>query len=158
MNLLRKGLELTIILLFAAFLFAGCGRKEAEKKYMIGISQCSYDDWRKKMNEEIEREVMMHPDVEVEIRSADDRSEKQIEDIHYFVENDFDILVVAPNEADSITPIIKEVYDSGIPVLLFDRSIHGASFTSWQGADNMEIGRAAARYASKLEHQNPGSG
>ncbi|MDE6408886.1 MAG: substrate-binding domain-containing protein [Muribaculaceae bacterium] len=158
MNLLRKGLELTIILLFAAFLFTGCGRKEAEKKYKIGISQCSYDDWRKKMNEEIEREVMMHPDVEVEIRSADDRSEKQIEDIHYFLENDFDILVVAPNEADSITPIIKEVYDSGIPVLLFDRSIHGDSFTSWQGADNMEIGRAAARYASRLEHENPGNG
>ena len=49
-----------------------------EKKYRIGVSQCSQDDWRMKMNEEIQREIMYHDDVDVEIRSADDSSEKQI--------------------------------------------------------------------------------
>ncbi|MDE5790655.1 MAG: substrate-binding domain-containing protein [Muribaculaceae bacterium] len=156
MKRIKKGLETIIILCISLIIFSGCNG--GGKKYKIGISQCSDDDWRKKMNEEIEREVMMHPEVEVEIRSADDSSEKQIQDIRYFVENDFDILVVAPNEADSITPIIKEVYDGGMPVLLFDRSIHGESFTAWQGADNAEIGRSAARYAARLERERRGSG
>ncbi|MDE6835819.1 MAG: substrate-binding domain-containing protein, partial [Muribaculaceae bacterium] len=115
----------TLCLILSIFLLDGCGSKGKEKKYRIGVTQCSDDDWRKKMNEEIEREVMMHPEIEVEIRSADDRNDKQIEDIRYFIDKGVDILLVAPNEADALTPVIKEEYDSGIPVLIIDRSIHG---------------------------------
>ena len=59
------------------------------KVYKIGVSQCSQDDWRTKMNEEISREIMSHEDAIVEIRSANDDNAKQIEDIRYFVQNDF---------------------------------------------------------------------
>ena len=118
--------------------------------YKIGVSQCSDDDWRQKMNKEIEREMMFHPEAEVEIRSAEDNSEKQISDIRYFMNNNFDAIVVAPNEADALTPVITEAYEKGIPVVVFDRNIHGKSFTAWQGADNRSIGKAAANYAVKL--------
>lgn len=83
------------------------------KIYKIGVSQCSQDDWRMKMNDEINREIMFHEDAVVEIRSADDSNAKQIDDIKYFVENGFDIIIVSPNEAAALTPIIKEVYESG---------------------------------------------
>lgn len=121
-----------------------------EKHYRIGISQCSQDDWRSKMNDEIHREIMLHPEAEVEIRSADDSNEKQIADIRYFKENDFDIIIAAPNEADAITPIIKEVYESGIPVIVFDRDINGNTYTANQGVDNYGIGTAAAQYAYSI--------
>ena len=158
MNLLKKYLKFSVILLSYTLLLCGCGNNPSVKKYRIGVSQCSDDDWRKKMNEEIEREVMIHSEAEVEIRSADDNNEKQISDIKYFLDNDFDIIIVAPNEADAITPVIKEAYESGTPVVIFDRSINGDSFTAWQGADNAEIGRAAAGYAAKLEKERRGSG
>jgi len=102
------------------------------------------------MNDEILREIMLHPDATVEIRSADDSNAKQIEDIRYFADNDFDIIIAAPNEADAITPIIKEVYDLGIPVIVFDRDINGESYTASQVADNAGIGRSAAQYAASL--------
>lgn len=121
-----------------------------EKHYRIGISQCSQYDWRSKMNDEIHREIMLHPEAEVEIRSADDSNEKQIADIRYFKENDFDIIIAAPNEADAITPIIKEVYESGIPVIVFDRDINGNTYTANQGVDNYGIGTAAAQYAYSI--------
>lgn len=121
-----------------------------EKHYRIGISQCSQDDWRSKMNDEIHREIMLHPEAEVEIRSADDSNEKQIADISYFKDNDFDIIIAAPNEADAITPIIKEVYESGIPVIVFDRDINGDTYTANQGVDNYGIGTAAAQYAYSI--------
>lgn len=126
------------------FVTGGCNR---QKVYKIGISQCSDDDWRQKMNGEIEREMMFHPEAEVEIRSANDDSQKQIADIRYFIDNNFDAIVVAPNEADALTPVIQEAYSRGIPVIVFDRNIHGDSFTAWQGADNKSIGEEAARYA-----------
>lgn len=118
--------------------------------YRIGVSQCSSDDWRNKCNEEIYRELIFHPDAEVEIRSAEDSNEKQIADIKYFVENNFDIIVVAPNEADAITPIINKVYEQGIPVVIFDRNINGDSYTAYQGVDNIGIGESAARYGKHL--------
>lgn len=133
-------------IIFLSFL-AAC---KSDPHYRIGISQCSEDDWRKLMNGQIEREIMFHPEATVEIISADDDNEKQIADIRYFMDNDFDIIVVAPNEADALTPVISEAYDRGIPVLVFDRNIHGDKYTAFQGADNAAIGRQAARYAATL--------
>lgn len=121
-----------------------------EKVYRIGVSQCSRDDWRNKMNEEIEREILMHPEADVEIRSADDNNNKQIKDLLYFADNGFDIIIVAPNEADAITPTINKIYERGIPIIVFDRNVNGHNYTAFQGADNKDIGRCAARYASSL--------
>lgn len=100
-----------IVLIVSLLVLSSCQEK---KQYRIGISQCSQDDWRTKMNDEINREIMFHPEATVEIRSADDSNAKQIADISYFRDNGFDIIIAAPNEADAITPIIKEVYESGI--------------------------------------------
>ncbi|MDE5929697.1 MAG: substrate-binding domain-containing protein, partial [Muribaculaceae bacterium] len=105
----------------------------SEKKYKIGVSQCSSDDWREKMNDEIRRDALFHEDAEVEIRSAQDDNATQIADIRYFMDNDFDIIAVAPNEADAITPIVKEAYEKGIPVVLFDRNINGDCYTAMMG-------------------------
>ncbi|MDE6371519.1 MAG: substrate-binding domain-containing protein [Duncaniella sp.] len=138
---------LIIVLFLGTLFFTGCREQQV---YRIGVSQCSEDDWRRKMNDEINREIMFHPEAVVEIRSADDSNEKQISDIRYFIDNDFDIIIAAPNEADAITPIIKEAYESGIPVLLFDRNINGNTYTAFQGVDNVAIGEAAAHYARHL--------
>ena len=121
-----------------------------EKKYKIGVSQCSDDDWRQKMNREMTHELLIHPEAEMEIRSADDSSEKQIEDIDYFIKNHFDIIIAAPNEADALIPAIKRARKAGIPVLLFDRTINDSTFTAWRGADNEGIGRAAGRHALSI--------
>lgn len=130
------------------------GCKE-EKVYKIGVSQCSQDDWRTKMNDEIQREIMYHEDATVEIRSADDNSLKQIDDIHYFVKNGFDIIIVSPNESATLTPVIKDVYDKGIPVIIFDRNINGDSYTARIGADDEGLGKAAAHFALSVTGHNP---
>lgn len=121
-----------------------------EKTYRIGISQCSYDDWRIKMNDEIYREIMFHSDATVEIRSADDSNQKQIDDINYFADNGFDIIIISPNEAEALSPAIKEVFDRGIPIVIFDRDIIGDSYTARIGTDNYTIGKSAAHYALHL--------
>jgi signal transduction histidine kinase/CheY-like chemotaxis protein len=128
-------------------LCVGCQQR---KTYRIGVSQCSQDDWRAKMNDEIEREAMFNEDISVEIRSADDSNEKQISDIRYFADNGFDIIIAAPNEADAITPVIDEVYNKGVPVIIFDRDINDESYTAKISADNIELGESAARYALSL--------
>ena len=138
---------LLLFSLLSFLLMTGCQEKRI---YRLGVSQCSSDDWRTKCNDEIRREIIFHPEASVEIRSADDSNEKQIADIRYFMDNHFDIIIAAPNEADAITPIIKEAYGKGIPVIIFDRNIHGDTYTAYQGVDNIGIGSEAAHYARHL--------
>lgn len=75
---MKTAFSIIIVAMLSFFALCGCTEKRV---YKIGVSQCSHDDWRTKMNEEINREVISHDDVEVEIRSADDDNEKQIADI-----------------------------------------------------------------------------
>lgn len=139
-----KRLSSLITLFGIILLLADCSES---KTYKIGVSQCSQDDWRMKMNDEINREIMFHEDAVVEIRSADDNNAKQIEDIKYFVENGFNIIIVSPNEAAALTPIIKDVYKQGVPVVIFDRNINGDTYTARIGVDDEGLGRSAAHYA-----------
>ncbi len=145
--MLKRVLNLILVTFLPLLILTGC---HEDRTYRIGVSQCSQDDWRQKMNDEIEREIMFHPEATVEIRSADDSNEKQIADIRYFLDNKFDIIIAAPNEAEAITPIIKEAYEGGTPVVIFDRNINGNYFTANFGVDNAGIGTEAAEYAAHL--------
>lgn len=148
-------MKIFIRILLAAILFTvqtSCG---SDRKYRIGVSQCSQDDWRAKMNDEINREIMLHEDAEVEIRSANDDNGTQIEDIRYFVDNGFDIIIVSPNEAAALTPVIEEVYEKGMPVVIFDRNINSDSYTARMGVDDEGIGKSAAHYAMHMFDKSP---
>ena len=152
--MIRKASKTIALIISSVLLFAAWSCTKT-KTYKIGVSQCSQDDWRMKMNDEIEREIMFHEDASVEIRSADDNNEKQIEDIRYFADNKFDIIIVAPNEAAALTPVIREVYKKGIPVIIFDRNIIGDSYTARIGVDDEGLGRSAAHYALHMLKENP---
>lgn len=135
-------------LLFLIFCLAGtlisCSQKHT--RYYIGVSQCSDDEWRHKMNNEITREALFYDGVEVEIRTAKDNNRNQIEDINYFIDKKVDLLIVAPNEAAAITPVVEKAYGQGIPVVVIDRKILSDRYTAFVGADNYEIGKDVGHY------------
>lgn len=60
-----------------------------------------------------------------------------------------DLLVVSPNESSALTPVISEVYRSGIPVILFDRKIQTDDYTAFIGANNYRLARQLARYMAE---------
>ncbi len=129
---------------------ASCSRREV--RFRIGVSQCSDDEWRRQMNSEIIREARFYDDVQVEIRTSKDDNTWQEEDIRYFINEGVDLLVVAPNEARSIAPVIEEAYDRGIPVILVDRKIFSDKYTAYVGADNYAIGKEVGAYIGNLLH------
>lgn len=120
-------------------------------QYFVGVSQCSNDEWRKRMNAELEQEAVFYKGLHLEIRSAHDDNRKQIEDIEFFIRHKADAIIVSPNEADAITPIIEKAYKAGIAVIIFDRKIDSNKYTAYIGANNFEIGYNAGVYvASRL--------
>lgn len=131
-------------LLLFLFLLNGCTSQKSD--FVIGVSQCSEDEWREQMNKEICREALFYSDVEVRILSAKDDNARQIADIESFIEQNVDLLIVAPNEADAIAPVIEKAYNKGIPVVLVDRKVHSDKYTAFVGADNYEIGQRIGYY------------
>lgn len=106
------------------------------------------------MNEELQREAAINHCVELEIRSANDNDQTQIDDIDYFIRQKVDLIIVAPNTTKAISPAIKRALDSHIPIILVDRSIDSEDPTAYIGANNFEIGEMVGEYvASRLEHK-----
>ena len=131
-------------------LLAGCSQKPP--RYIIGVSQCSQDIWRDKLNRELQVGTYFHDGVELRFASADDSDERQIEQIDQFVNDGIDLLIVAPNQVATVTPAIDRAYDSGIPVIVFDRKTNTEKFTAYVGADNREMGRMMGDYiAAQLQ-------
>ena len=137
------------ILLLTAMLLTSCGEPEATN-YRIGVSQCSDDAWRTKLNEEMERELLFYPGVTLEVRSADDDNERQARDIDYFIGQRVDLLIVSPNRADSLTPAVSKAYDAGIPVIVADRKVTGDKYTAFIGGDNYEVGKLQGGYLKMI--------
>lgn len=138
-----KNYFLLLVICFAAIMMSCSGK---HTRYRIGISQCSDDEWRHKMNNEMVREALFYEGVEVEIRTAKDNNRNQIEDIKYFIDKKVDLLIVAPNEAAAITPVVEKAYQQGIPVVVVDRKILSDKYTAFIGADNYEIGKDVGQY------------
>ena len=115
-------------------------------RYHIGVSQCSEDIWRDKLNEELSMGTYFYDDVDFSFASADDSDEKQIEQIEEFIRQDVDLLIVAPNQMSTVSPVIDRAYDKGIPVIVFDRKTISKKYTAYIGADNYDMGRQMGRY------------
>ena len=115
-------------------------------RYHIGVSQCSDDEWRHKMNKEMQREALFYDGVQVEFRTAKDNNQYQINDINYFIDRQVDLLIVAPNEAAAITPSVEKAIKKGIPVVVVDRKILSDNYTAFVGADNYKIGSDVGHY------------
>lgn len=141
---------LLLSILCLAGILMSCTQKHM--RYRIGVSQCSDDEWRHKMNNEIVREALFYDGVEVEIRTAKDNNRNQIADIKYFIDKKVDLLIVAPNEAAAITPVVEKAYRQGIPVVVIDRKILSDKYTAFVGADNYEIGKDVGQYILNRLH------
>lgn len=147
----RYTFQLLLIPMLSLFwLTASCTHRDVH--FRIGVSQCSDDEWRHQMNNEMLREALFYDGVEVDIRTVKDDNAQQIEDIRHFIQEGVDLLVVAPNEAAPITPVVEEAFDRGIPVIVFDRKILSDKYTAYIGADNYELGKAIGNYVANMLH------
>ena len=110
---MRQYFYLTLLTLLLMACTADSG-----KKYVIGVSQCSEDIWRDKLNSQ-------------------------------FVKDGVDLLIVSPNQIHTISSVIDEAYDRGIPVILFDRKTDSKKYTAFIGADNYEAGHEMGAFIAR---------
>lgn len=131
------------VLMAALALLTSC--TGGKKRYVIGVSQCSEDVWREKLNQELRVAALYYNNMDLDIASANDDVRLQTDQINRFVDKGVDLLIVAPGQV-SISPAIDRAYEKGIPVIIFDRRTRSNKYTAYIGADNREIGASMGEY------------
>ncbi len=102
------------------------------------------------MNAEVAERAKDFPDVEIVYADAQQDNAKQVADVESFLRQRIDLLIISPNEAKPLTPVVQRVFAAKIPVIVLDREIEGDTYTTFIGANNREIGKAAGEYAAQL--------
>ena len=132
-----------------SFILMGC--TSHQEQYHIGVSQCLDDAWRQKMNEEMERELLLHPEMTISRRIAYGSNELQCAQIDSFIRERVDLLIVSPNEAEAVQPAVTRAYRAGIPVIVADRRVPGDEWTAFIGGDNYRVGQLMADWLLSIQ-------
>lgn len=136
-----------IIYVVIIVLLTGCAQQP--RKYVIGVSQCSEDIWRDKLNDELKMGEYLNDSLIVKLASSNDDNVLQNKQINQFVDEGVDLLIVSPNQLSAISKAVERAYDKGIPVILYDRKTNSDKYTAFIGCDNYTIGKSMGTFIAQ---------
>lgn len=160
------------IMLALAFMLTACGSSGSEpkasqtapaadqstktdnpgeaKKFRIGFSNgFSGNSWRAEMLASLKQEADKHPEAELIIVDGQGDINKQVNDIESLIAQKVDAIMVIPNTAQSVQPVLKKAMGQGIKVVAFNLLLDDASCADAQvGTDQKYKGSESAKWLS----------
>ena len=143
---MKRYLYLYIYIVFG-MLLTGC--RQQPKKFVIGVSQCSEDIWRDKLNDELKMGEYLNDSIIVKLASSNDDNVLQNKQVNQFIDEGVDLLIVSPNQLSAISKSVERAYDKGIPVILYDRKTNSDKYTAFIGCDNYTIGKSMGTFIAQ---------
>jgi ribose transport system substrate-binding protein len=129
---------------------AGCPAPEVKDTYVIGMSQANRaEPWREAMDSQIAAAAEAYPEFEVVFQDAAQDNADQVSDVENLLTQGIDLLIISPNEAAPLNDVVREAWESCIPVIVLDRNLVDPNYSMFIGADNVAIGQAAGEYAAQ---------
>ena len=120
---------------FILTLITSCSNHKEGKVFSVGFSQCTMvNKFRQTMLKEMQRELSFHPEINFIFKDANGVTNKQIEQIQELIDQKVDLLIVSPNEAAPITPIVEKAFTKGIKVIIVDRKTISQNYTAYVAA------------------------
>ena len=143
---MKRYLHLIIYMAFLVLL-GSCSKQP--KKFVIGVSQCSEDIWRDKLNDELKMGEYLNDSLIVKLVSSNDDNVLQNKQVNQFVDEGVDLLIISPNQLSAISKAVERAYDKGIPVILYDRKTNSDKYTAFIGCDNYAIGNSMGKFIAQ---------
>lgn len=128
---------------------AACGSEAPDSgRPVVGFSQIGAESaWRVAETASIVAEAEARG-VELKLVDAQGRMEKQLEALRGFVAQQVDAVILAPQKEQGFEPVLKELKEAGIPVVLVDRGVQAdpSLYATLIASDFVAEGRMAARF------------
>jgi simple sugar transport system substrate-binding protein len=145
---------------FVALAFSGCGKKDAAssetpsggKKITVGFSQIGAESaWRTANTQSIKDEAAKRG-ITLVFSDAQQKQENQIKALRSFVAQGVDVIAFSPVVETGWEPVLQEIHQAGIPVILTDRAVDVSDpslYETFIGSDFVEEGRKAGKWLAE---------
>jgi D-xylose transport system substrate-binding protein len=156
-------LKLLVFLIFA-FIIAACVQApkeqgntpvnkpaDANKKIKIGFSMATVKEerWQRDFAAFNARCKELEATVECIVQVADNKTDKQANDVDNLLTQGIDVLVIAPQDATQAATLVDKAKAKGIPVISYDRLINSDKLDLYISHQVPVMGRMIAEYALK---------
>ncbi|WML41316.1 D-xylose ABC transporter substrate-binding protein [Neobacillus sp. OS1-2] len=155
-----KGLLSLFLVSLLVLMLAACGEDVASqkassskgdqnKKIKIGlsVSDLTLERWQHDRDIFVEKAKGLGADVFVQSANGDEA--KQLSQIQNMLSQGIDALVIIAINSDSLTTVVDQAKQEGIPVLAYDRLINNSDVSAYVSFDNVRVGEMQAEYVVK---------
>ncbi|MBO0958704.1 D-xylose ABC transporter substrate-binding protein [Neobacillus sp. MM2021_6] len=155
-----KGLLSLFLASLLVLMLAACGEDVAgqkassskgdqNKKIKIGlsVSDLTLERWQHDRDIFVEKAKDLGADVLVQSANGDEA--KQLSQIQNMLSQGIDALVIIAINSDSLTTVVDQAKQEGIPVLAYDRLINNSDVSAYVSFDNVRVGEMQAEYVVK---------
>lgn len=143
-NWTRILLVLTIVMLVLSV-----GTFAATKKIVVGYAQIGAESEWRTANTRSVQQAAIDADIQLLFVDAQQKQENQIKALRTFIAKKVDVIFLAPVVESGWGPVLREVKQAKIPLVLVDRNVDEKDSSLWvshMGADFVKEGNKAAKW------------
>ncbi|MEG2017822.1 MAG: ribose ABC transporter substrate-binding protein RbsB [Clostridium sp.] len=145
MKLAKKILAMGLVTLITMGSFAGCGRKDNDKKIGMVLSTLNNPFFvtMKTGAEEKAKEL----GYELIVLDSQDDPAKERANVEDLLQMGIVALLINPTDSDAVVKTVEVANEKNVPVITLDRQANGGEVTSHISSDNIKGGAMAAEFA-----------
>lgn len=130
----------------------GCTKKEVTKlveeksTIVVGFSLGTLMEDRWIRDRDIFISMAEEEGIEVIVNNANRDSDLQYQQVMEMLNQDIDVLVIAPNDSEGEARCVKAAKEKDIPVISYDRLVYNSNVDAYISFDNRQVGELMASY------------
>src|SRR4051812_46648566 len=136
-----------LLAVIASALLAGCSGGAKEKRIKIGFAMDTLKEERWQRDHDAFEAHCKAMNVDCVITVADNKADKQANDVDNLLTQGIDVLVIAPHDATQAASMVEKAKSQNIPVISYDRLINSDKIDVYISHQVPVIGRKIAEYA-----------
>ena len=149
-------MRVKLLLAVAALsIFSACSGGPKEKRIRIGFAMDTLKEERWQRDHDAFESQCKKLKVDCEITVADNKADKQANDVDNLLTKGVDVLVIAPHDATQAASMVDKAKAQGVPVISYDRLINSDKIDVYISHQIAVVGRKIAEYTlSKVPKGN----
>lgn len=121
--------------------------QDPNRKIKIGFSMDTVREERWQRDKTLFEKTCAERNLDCQITVADNRADKQANDVDNLLTKGIDVLVIAPNNATQAATMVAKAKRQGVPVVSYDRLVKSDEVDVYVAPQLPEIGKMIGKYA-----------